>query len=99
MYFPPFPIVPRPNIFVYLSPIHVNFHQESCLWLVEFVHGVARTVNLNLLLAAHTEGRVFLEQLKAKRTMQQLPGFDVKLYSPYSKVFVDAKEIHCTYNG
>ena len=81
--------VPRPNVFVYLSPIHINFHQESCLWLAEFVHGVAQTVNLNLLLAAHTEGKVFLDQLKAKRTMQQLPGFDVQLYIPYSKACYD----------
>ena len=92
------PSVPRPNIFVHLSPIHMNFHQESCLWLAEFVHGVVQTVNLNLLLAAHTEGRVFLEQLKAKRTMQQLPGFDVKLYIPYSKVFANSNKTYSTYN-
>ena len=80
-------IVPRPNVSIYLSPMHINFHQEQCLWLVEFCHGLARTVNLNLLLSAHTEGQVLIEQFKAKKEeVQQLPGVDVKFYIPYSKV-------------
>lgn len=80
-------LVPRPNVFIYLSPLHVNFHQKLCLWLVEFVHGVARTVNLNLLMSAHIEGQEFLEQIKAKQdAVKQLPGIDMKFYIPYSKV-------------
>lgn len=53
-------VVPRPNVMVYLSPIHLNLHQESCLWLVEFVHGVVRTVNIELALSVKDEGQSFL---------------------------------------
>ena len=57
------------------------------MWLVEFVHSLARTVNLSLLLSAHTEGQILIEQFKAKKEeVQQLPGLDVKFYIPYSKV-------------
>ena len=74
---------------MYLSPVHVNFHQEQCLWLAEFVHGVARTVNLNLLLSAQVEGQHLLNELKAKREdIKKLPGIDVKFYLPYCKVHV-----------
>ena len=80
-------LVPRPNIFIYLSPLHVNIHQEQFLWLAEFTHGVALTVNLNLILSAHTEGQHFIQELKAKHEdIQRLPGIDVKLFLPYSKV-------------
>ena len=79
--------VPRPNIFIYISPIHVNFHQEQCLWLAEFAHGVAQTVNLDLLLSAHSEGQHLLQELKAKRdVVNKLNGVDMKFYLPYSKV-------------
>lgn len=80
-------IVPRPNIFMYISPIHVNFHQEQCLWLAEFVQGVAQTVNIDLLLSAHDEGQHLLQELKAKRdVVNKLNGVDIKIYLPYSKV-------------
>lgn len=84
-----FYLVPRPNVSLYLSPLHINFHQAQCLWLVELVHSLVRTVNLNLLLSAHTEGQVLIKQFKAKQDdihVQQLPGVDVKFYIPYSKV-------------
>ncbi len=80
-------VVPRPNIFAYLSPIHINVHQQLFLWLAEFVHGVMRTVNLDLLLSARTEGKMFMDEMKAKReSVQQLPGLDTKFYIPYTKV-------------
>lgn len=54
------PAVPRPNVLLYMSPVHVNVHQESCLWLVEFMHGVVKTVNIQLALAVKDEGKSFL---------------------------------------
>ena len=45
---------------VYLSPVHVNVHQESCLWLVEFIHGLVKTVNIQLALTVKDEGKSFL---------------------------------------
>lgn len=47
-------------MFVYVSPVHVNVHQESCLWLVEFIHGVVKTVNIELALSVKDEGKSFL---------------------------------------
>ena len=80
-------LVPRPSVYAYLSPIHVNVHQQLFLWLAEFVHGVVRTINLSLFLSASTEGKMFMEEIKAKREMvQQLPGIDAKCYIPYTKV-------------
>jgi len=52
--------VPRPNVFVYVSPIHMNVHQETCLWLAEFVVGVVKTVNVDLALSVKDEGMTFL---------------------------------------
>ena len=43
-----------------MSPVHLNFHQESCLWLVEFIHGVVKTVNIELALSVKEEGKSFL---------------------------------------
>lgn len=77
-------------MYAYLAPIHVNVHQQLFLWLAEFTHGVIRTINLSLLLSASTEGKMVMEELKAKREMvQQLPGIDVKFYTPYTKVQYD----------
>lgn len=45
---------------VYMSPVHLSFHQESCLWLIEFIHGVVRTVNIELALSVKDEGKSFL---------------------------------------
>ncbi len=39
--------VPRPNVSISVSPIHINLHQQSCLWLVEFIHGVIRTITFD----------------------------------------------------
>ncbi|XP_019849692.1 PREDICTED: uncharacterized protein LOC100636695 [Amphimedon queenslandica] len=87
-------LVPRPNIFIYISPIHVNFHQEQCLWLAEFVQGVAQTVNLDLLLSAHDEGQHLLQELKAKRdVVNKLNGVDMKFYLPYSKITLPVNEV------
>ena len=52
--------VPRPNLFIYFSPIHINVHQESCLWLVEYVNGVIQTVNLELAVTVKDEGKAFI---------------------------------------
>ena len=57
------PPVPRPNVYVYMSPIHINFHQESCLWLAEFIHGVTATVNVGLAKTAVEEGNAYLVSL------------------------------------
>lgn len=66
--------VPRPNVSVYLSPVHVNVHQESCLWLVEFVHGLVRTVNIQLALAVKDESKSFLVSCQYHtRTQYSLP--------------------------
>lgn len=52
--------VPRSNLFVYFSPIHINVHQDSCLWLVEYVNGVIQTVNVELALTVKDEGKAFI---------------------------------------
>ena len=52
--------VPRPNLFIYFSPVHINVHQESCLWLVEYVNGVIQTVNLELAVNVKDEGKAFI---------------------------------------
>lgn len=54
------PTVPRSNMFVYFSPIHINVHQESCLWLVEYANGVVQTVNLELAVSVKDEGKAFI---------------------------------------
>ena len=55
--------------------------------MAEFAHGVAQTVNLDLLLSAHSEGQHLLQELKAKRdVVNKLNGVDMKFYLPYSKV-------------
>ena len=56
----PLPIVPRPNLFIYFSAIHINLHQDSCLWLVEYVNGVIQTVNLELAISVKDEGKAFI---------------------------------------
>ena len=53
-------IVPRPNVYIYASPVHVNVHQETCLWLAEFVVGVVNTVNVELAFSVKDEGMTFL---------------------------------------
>lgn len=52
--------MPRPNVLLYMSPVHINVHQESCLWLVEFIHGLVKTVNIQLALTVKDEGKSFL---------------------------------------
>lgn len=54
------PTVPRPNLNIFFSPLHVNIDQRSCLWLVEFVYGVVHTVNMTLAISAHDEGKSFI---------------------------------------
>ena len=54
------PPVPRPNAYIYMSPIHINVHQESILWLAEFIHGVIATVNVDLAKTAVEEGNAYL---------------------------------------
>ena len=58
--------VPRPNAYIYMSPIHVNVHQESILWLAEFIHGVIATVNVDLAKMAMEEGVVLFVPLYFK---------------------------------
>ena len=55
--------VPRPNIYVYFSPIHINFHQESCLWLIEYINGVIQTVNIELAVSVKDESKAFIVSL------------------------------------
>lgn len=70
-----------------MAPVHVSFHQQHCLWLVEFVHGVLRTVNLDLALAVLSETSSFLETIKSRRSsVKQLPGIDIDVFVPYTKV-------------
>ena len=38
----------------------MNIHQETCLWLVEFVYGVVRTINVELALSLKDEGKTFM---------------------------------------
>ncbi len=53
-------VVPRPNVSIDVTPIHINLHQQSCLWLVEFVHGVVQTINFDLAVSVHDEGKTVL---------------------------------------
>ena len=43
-----------------MNPVHANIDQKSCLWLVEFVHGVVKTINVELALDVKDEGKSFL---------------------------------------
>ena len=56
----PSPAAPRPNVFVYVSPLHINVDQRSCLWLVEFVYGVVKTINMELAVSVHDEGKSYM---------------------------------------
>ena len=58
---------------VYLSPVHVNLHQESCLWLVEFLHGLVKTVNIDLALSVKEEGQSYLVSMEAILMVERLP--------------------------
>ncbi len=55
-----FVVAPRPNVFVYFTPLHVNVDQHSFLWLVQFVYGVVMTINMKLALSVHDEGKSYL---------------------------------------
>lgn len=55
--------VPRPNVFIYFSPLHINVDQRSCLWLMEFVYGVVHTINMELAVSVHDEGKTFIVSL------------------------------------
>jgi len=55
-----FVAAPRPNIFIYFSPLHVNVDQRSCIWLLEFAYGVVKTINMELALSAHDEGKSYI---------------------------------------
>ena len=47
-------------MFVYVSPLHINVDQRSCLWLVEFVYGVVKTINMELAVSVHDEGKSYM---------------------------------------
>lgn len=34
--------------------------QRSCLWLVEFVYGVVKTINMELAVSVHDEGKSYM---------------------------------------
>lgn len=80
---------PRPNVFVYISPLHINVDQLSCLWLVRFVYGVVRTVNMELAVSVHDEGKSYIESQKAESVeTHQLPGVDAQVRILFTKVTV-----------
>eukprot|EP00731_Ephydatia_muelleri_P006094 Em0003g342a len=89
------PAVPRPNAYIYMSPIHVNVHQESILWLAEFIHGVIATVNVDLAKTAVEEGNAYLKSRKSTLTVaeQKQVGVDLKFRLLFSKITLPIPDV------
>ncbi|KAL5502277.1 hypothetical protein EMCRGX_G009023 [Ephydatia muelleri] len=89
------PLLPRPNAYIYMSPIHVNVHQESILWLAEFIHGVIATVNVDLAKTAVEEGNAYLKSRKSTLTVseQKQVGVDLKFRLLFSKITLPIPDV------
>jgi hypothetical protein len=82
-------LIPRPNAYVHLTPVHATLHQTSLVWIMDFLHGVLATVNLDLAYSVHTEGKAFMEELKSRSVpTHQLPGIDLNFKILFSKVTI-----------
>ena len=63
--------VPRPNLYVHLTPVHATLHQTSLVWIMDFLHGVLATVNLDLALSVHSEGKAFMVRREREREWRE----------------------------
>jgi hypothetical protein len=82
-------LIPRPNLYLHLTPLHATLHQDSLVWIMDFIHGVMATVNLDLAMSIHSEGKAFLEERKAQSLpTHQLPGVDLNFKILFTKVTI-----------
>ena len=53
-------LAPRPNVYVYCCPIHINFDQKTCVWVARFARTILSTIDATLATSVKKDLVVYL---------------------------------------
>ena len=55
-------LAPRPNVYVYCCPVHINFDQKTCVWIARFARAILNfgTIDTNLATSVKKDFVVYL---------------------------------------
>ena len=62
-------LAPRPNVYVYCCPIHINFDQKTCVWIARFARAILGTIDTNLATSVRNDFVVYLVCLSVRYTL------------------------------
>ena len=51
---------PRPNVYVYCCPVHINFDQKTCVWVARFARAILGTIDTTLAVSVKNDLLVYL---------------------------------------